>query len=288
MIITVLAALASVVFVDARRYVSVQEPIFAIRSSTAVPGGTRTEYRGLWYRASVIRYDDADRYAHMQLGPGDLLEPPVDPQAMIDAVSRRIERQDMSDAGSRTDGEGHVLGCLYPDDDYGGACTMTRVGTGLVSFSRVRILDWAMEGETLKAYVYSCSSTYFLSSDGDHIVLDSGGEATWTAVFRRDGASGGDESRGSASATDGRWTLQDLRTAGDGVSSQSIRQSDWPPYVQRMFLTMPHEAGNPAGNQAMDRAIDDEARAHFSSRTKDTRIYGFVNGEFMPLDPSGT
>lgn len=268
-VIALAIALPLAAYTDAQRYITTQDPVFALRSTSTIAKGTRTEYHGAWYRAMVIRYNDANQYAHWQQGFGDLQNPPVTPRTMIDAINRKIRQQDMKDAQKRTDDEGRVLDCVYSNDDYAGACTTTPAGTGLVTFSRVRILDWSVDGDVLKAYVYSLSNTFFLSADGNHIVLDSGGEATWTASFRY---------------TDSQWTLQNLKLAGDGVSSESIVQSDWPRNVQRMFLQLPHQSGRANSNQTMYHAIVNDARAHFAAQTKDTHIYALNNGGFVDLE----
>ncbi|MBT1173000.1 hypothetical protein JS528_06445 [Bifidobacterium sp. MA2] len=259
---------------DAHRWLTGRAPLFALRSSRAIVGGTRTDYHGLWYRTSAIRFDDGGGYAHAEIGPGQIDDPPFDVRRALDVVTRELERRGLEDMSSRLDGGGYVTDCRTPvgnaptGDDGASSddgCAPVRVGDDPRSFSRVRILDWTRDGDVVHAYVYAFGEEFYRSLEGGRIVMDSGGESTWTADL---------------DVSDGRTRLRALREAG-GVSSMEIGDSDWPDLAQRMFLRMPHD-GSAASNTSMRKSVERDAKAHYQGN--DGRIYYLIDGRFMPAD----
>lgn len=266
-VLALAVALAGCAGADAHRWLSGRSPLFAVRSSHAVDGGTRTDYHGLWYRASAIRFDDGAGYAHADLGPGRIGDPPFDVRQALDAVTRELERQGLEDMSSWLDADGYVTDCRVPAGDASsgadGGCTPVRVGEDPHAFSRVRILDWSRDGDVVHAYVYAFGEEFYRSLDGGRIVMDSGGESTWTADF---------------DVADGRADLKALRPAG-GVSSMEIKDSDWSDPAQRMLLMMPHD-GSAASNAPMRLGVERDAKARYPGN--DGRIYYLVDGQFVP------
>ncbi|MBW3080605.1 hypothetical protein [Bifidobacterium saguinibicoloris] len=257
-------ALVGCAGVDAHRWMTGRAPLFALRSSRAVEGGVRTDYRGLWYGASVVRFDDGNGYAHAGLGPGAVAEPPFDVRKAVDAVTDELERRGLADMSSRLDDGGYVTDCGSSTDD-GGECVSERVGEDPRSFSRVRILDWTRDGDVVHAYVYAFGEEFYRSLEGDHIVMDSGGESTWTADL---------------DVSDGATRLTALHEAG-GVSSSEIRGADWTDLAQRMFLMMPHD-GSDASSAPMRQGVEDDAKRHYQGT--DGRIHHLIDGEFTPAN----
>ncbi|MBT1180431.1 hypothetical protein JS531_00230 [Bifidobacterium sp. CP2] len=261
-LLTLAVALGAGAGADVHRWMSGRAPLLALRSSHAVAGGERTDYHGLWYRASAIRFDDGSGYAHADLGPGHVDDPPFDVVQAVDAVTRELERRGLADMSSRLDDDGYVTDCGASTDD-GGECVPERVGEDPRSFSRVRILDWTRDGDVVHAYVYAFGEEFYRSLEGDHIVLDSGGESTWTADL---------------DVTDGATRLTALHEAG-GVSSSEIRGSDWTTLAQRMFLMMPHDDSD-ASNAPMRRGVERDAKRHYQGT--DGRIHYLIDGRFTP------
>lgn len=263
-IIAIIAAGMACAGVDAHRYLTGRAPLFALRGSRHDDGITRTDYRGMWYRASVITFDDGNGYSHLRLGPGAPEDPPFDVSATIGQITDELDRQELKAMSSRRDADGYVTDCGRSTDD-GGTCAPERVGEDPQAFSRARILDWSRDGNTVHAYVHAMGMNFYRSLDSGRLVEDSGGESTWTADFDVSGPA----------------RLTALRPAGDGVSSMSVKESDWPRHVQDMLLMQPHD-GSPTGSRAMLDGVRAAAYDHY--KPTDRAVYHLIDGKLVKAE----